>query len=67
MLVVLLVGGCSPAVQRQPVEVMAVAQAYVDAVAGRDLEGLVNAFHPDGQVIDVSRTIAGHARGPITR
>jgi SnoaL-like domain len=43
-----------------PAEVLPAAQAYVDAVARRDLEGLVNAFHPDGRIVDVSRTIAGH-------
>jgi hypothetical protein len=43
-----------------PVEVLPAAQAYVDAVARRDLDGLVNAFHPDGRIVDVSRTIAGH-------
>ncbi|ADB30968.1 hypothetical protein Kfla_1874 [Kribbella flavida DSM 17836] len=43
-----------------PSDVMAAAQAYVDAVARKDLDGLVNAFHPDGRIVDVSRTIAGH-------
>lgn len=43
-----------------PGEVLPAAQAYVDAVARRDLDGLVNAFHPDGRIVDVSRTIAGH-------
>jgi hypothetical protein len=43
-----------------PVEVLPAAQAYVDAVARRDLDGLVNAFHSDGRIVDVSRTIAGH-------
>ncbi|MFG1819531.1 nuclear transport factor 2 family protein [Kribbella sp. NPDC049174] len=43
-----------------PADVLPAAQAYVDAVARRDLEGLVNAFHPDGRIVDVSRTIAGH-------
>jgi hypothetical protein len=35
-------------------------QAYVDAVGRRDLEALVNAFHTDGRIVDVTRTIAGH-------
>ncbi|MEV0287196.1 MULTISPECIES: nuclear transport factor 2 family protein [unclassified Kribbella] len=39
---------------------MPAAQAYVDAVGRGDLDGLVNAFHPDGRIVDVSRTIAGH-------
>jgi hypothetical protein len=43
-----------------PGEVLPAAQAYVDAVARRDLDGLVSAFHPDGRIVDVSRTIAGH-------
>jgi hypothetical protein len=42
------------------VEVVPAAQAYVDAVGRRDLEGLVTAFHADGRIVDVSRTIAGH-------
>lgn len=42
------------------VEVLPAAQAYIDAVARRDLDGLVNAFHPDWRIVDVSRTIAGH-------
>ncbi|GAB2638780.1 nuclear transport factor 2 family protein [Kribbella swartbergensis] len=43
-----------------PVGVLPAAQAYVDAVARRDLDGLVKAFHADGRIVDVSRTIAGH-------
>lgn len=43
-----------------PGEVLPAAQAYVDAVARRDLDGLVNAFHTDGRIVDVSRTITGH-------
>jgi hypothetical protein len=43
-----------------PIEVLPAAQAYVDAVARRDLDGLVRAFHADGRIVDVSRTIAGH-------
>lgn len=35
------------------------AQAYVDAVNRQDLDALVDAFAPDGRMIDVSRTIAG--------
>ncbi|MBA9006744.1 nuclear transport factor 2 family protein [Thermomonospora cellulosilytica] len=35
------------------------ARAYVDAVNRRDLNALVDAFAPDGRVVDVSRTIAG--------
>lgn len=51
--------GSSPAAT-PPVEVLPAAQAYVDAVARRDLDLLVKAFHPDGRIVDVSRTIAGH-------
>lgn len=43
-------GGISPA---------APAQAYVDAVNRNDLDALVLAFAPDGQVIDVTRPIRG--------
>jgi SnoaL-like domain len=50
----------SPTASTPAVEVLPAAQAYVDAVARRDLDGLVNAFHPDGRIVDVSRTIAGH-------
>jgi hypothetical protein len=39
--------------------VLPAARVYVDAVNRRDLEGLVNAFRPDGRIVDVSRTIAG--------
>jgi hypothetical protein len=46
--------------QTPPADVLAAAQAYVDAIARGDLDGLVNAFHPDGRIVDVSRTIAGH-------
>ena len=42
-----------------PVDVLPAAQAYVDAVNRRDLDGLVNAFHTDGRIVDVSRTITG--------
>jgi hypothetical protein len=35
------------------------ARAYVDAVNAGDLDALVAAFAPDGQVVDVSRRIAG--------
>ena len=35
------------------------AQAYVDAVNRNDLQALVDAFAPDGQVNDVSRPIKG--------
>ncbi|GAA1576678.1 hypothetical protein GCM10009789_32670 [Kribbella sancticallisti] len=38
---------------------MAPAQAYVDAVARGDLDGLVNAFHPDGQKLLVRWAPAG--------
>lgn len=51
------IGGAS---STPPAKVLPAAQAYVDAVSRRDLEGLVKAFHPDGQIVDVSRTIAGH-------
>ncbi|GLW09457.1 hypothetical protein Misp01_45860 [Microtetraspora sp. NBRC 13810] len=34
--------------------------AYVDAVNARDLDALVRSFLPDGEILDVSRTIAGH-------
>ncbi|MEV8320529.1 nuclear transport factor 2 family protein [Streptomyces sp. NPDC059900] len=36
------------------------AQAYVDAVADEDLEGLVDAFHSDAQLTDVGREFNGH-------
>ncbi|MFH8491845.1 nuclear transport factor 2 family protein [Streptomyces longisporoflavus] len=36
------------------------AQAYVDAVADEDLEGLVDAFHSDAQLTDVGRKFNGH-------
>ncbi|MEU6767667.1 nuclear transport factor 2 family protein [Streptomyces sp. NPDC046853] len=36
------------------------AQAYVDAVADEDLDGLVNAFHSDAQLTDVGRKFNGH-------
>ena len=35
------------------------ARRYVDAVNRADLDALVDAFAPDGQVVDVSRRIAG--------
>ncbi|WP_329565038.1 nuclear transport factor 2 family protein [Kitasatospora sp. NBC_01266] len=35
------------------------ARAYVDAVAAKDLDGLVAAFDPAGVVIDVGREIRG--------
>jgi ketosteroid isomerase-like protein len=39
--------------------VLPAARAYVDAVNRQDLDGLVDAFHPDARIVDVSRTIAG--------
>lgn len=36
------------------------ARAYADAVNARDLDALVAAFAPDGEVIDVARSIRGH-------
>lgn len=36
------------------------AQAYVDAVAAKDLDALVEAFHSDARLIDVDRTFTGH-------
>ncbi|WP_327313400.1 nuclear transport factor 2 family protein [Streptomyces sp. NBC_01235] len=36
------------------------AQAYVDAVAAKDLDALVDAFHSDAQLIDVGREFTGH-------
>ncbi|HEX8519747.1 MAG TPA: nuclear transport factor 2 family protein [Pseudonocardia sp.] len=36
------------------------ARRYVDAVNRADLDALVAAFAPDGQVVDVSRRITGH-------
>ncbi|MBU2664721.1 nuclear transport factor 2 family protein [Actinoplanes bogorensis] len=39
--------------------VAAPAQAYVDAVAARDLGALAEAFAPDAVVIDVTRRIEG--------
>ncbi|MFJ4688123.1 nuclear transport factor 2 family protein [Streptomyces sp. NPDC088789] len=38
----------------------AAAQKYVDAVADKDLDALVAAFHPDAQLIDVGREFNGH-------
>ncbi|TQF04889.1 nuclear transport factor 2 family protein [Kitasatospora acidiphila] len=35
------------------------ARAYVDAVAAKNLDGLVAAFAPDGVVVDVGRQIRG--------
>ncbi|GAA3794924.1 nuclear transport factor 2 family protein [Streptomyces phyllanthi] len=35
------------------------AQAYVDAVAAKDLDALVDAFHPDARLIDVGREFNG--------
>lgn len=42
-----------------PADVLPAARAYVDAVNRGDLDALVAAFAPDGQVVDVSRRIAG--------
>jgi hypothetical protein len=42
-----------------PAGVLPAAQAYLDAVNATDLDALVAAFAPDGQVIDVSRRITG--------
>ncbi|TDO55079.1 SnoaL-like protein [Kribbella sp. VKM Ac-2571] len=60
---VALVGcsGSNPGAAPAPttVDVLPAVQAYVDAVNRRDLDGLVNAFHTDGRIVDVSRTIAG--------
>ncbi|MBC9729162.1 nuclear transport factor 2 family protein [Streptomyces sp. TRM68367] len=36
------------------------AQAYVDAVAAKDLDALVDAFHSDAQLVDVGREFTGH-------
>ncbi|MFK0261116.1 nuclear transport factor 2 family protein [Streptomyces angustmyceticus] len=36
------------------------AQAYVDAVADKNLEALVSAFHADAQLVDVGRKYTGH-------
>lgn len=36
------------------------ARAYVDAVNAGDLDALVTAFAPDGQITDVTRPIRGH-------
>lgn len=36
------------------------AQAYVDAVAAKDLDALVAAFHPDAELTDVGREFTGH-------
>lgn len=36
------------------------AQAYVDAVADEDLDGLVDAFHSDAELTDVGRKFNGH-------
>lgn len=40
-------------------DVLPAARAYVDAVNARDLDALADAFAPDAEVIDVSRTIVG--------
>nr|WP_272954954.1 nuclear transport factor 2 family protein [Kribbella shirazensis] len=42
-----------------PRDVLVAVRTYVDAVNRQDLDGLVNAFRPDGRIVDVSRTIAG--------
>jgi len=53
-------GSTSGPAATPPVGVLPAAQVYVDAVGRRDLDGLVNAFHTDGRIVDVSRTITGH-------
>ncbi|GAA1555741.1 hypothetical protein GCM10009804_10770 [Kribbella hippodromi] len=40
-------------------DVLPAVQVYVDAVNRGDLDGIVRAFHPDGEIVDVSRTISG--------
>ncbi|WP_413751782.1 nuclear transport factor 2 family protein [Streptomyces sp. R-74717] len=45
---------------RKDTAVAPAAQAYVDAVADKDLEALVYAFHFDAQLIDVDRKFTGH-------
>ncbi|GAB2961305.1 nuclear transport factor 2 family protein [Nonomuraea fastidiosa] len=41
-------------------QVVPEAQAYVDAVNAKDLAALVASFAPDGEIVDVSRSIKGH-------
>lgn len=52
-------GESSSAGTASPHDVLPAVRAYVDAVNRRDLDGLVNAFRPDGRIVDVSRTITG--------
>lgn len=39
--------------------VLPAAEAYIDAVNGSDLDALVNAFTPEGEIVDVVRRIRG--------
>jgi hypothetical protein len=60
--VLLALGACEAEERSAPaeaVEVLAPAQAYVDAVNAGDLEAVVGAFAVDGAVRDVSRMIEG--------
>ncbi|GAA3845210.1 hypothetical protein GCM10022243_09410 [Saccharothrix violaceirubra] len=67
-LLVLAVGvlaACGTPTETRPVPTASVpldtaAQRYVDAVAARDLDGLVASFTPDAVIVDVGREIAGH-------
>ncbi len=59
-------GGCgTPAGSEQPAAPVAPAtpstgaQSYVDAVNREDLDALVAAFSPDGEIIDISRRVRG--------
>lgn len=54
-------GRAAPAAPTASVDaVLPAAQAYVDAVNAADLDALVAAFAPDGEVVDVAR----HIRSP---
>lgn len=56
----LLLAGCAtPADAGAPAELLPPVSAYVAAVNARDLDGLVNAFAGDGEVVDVGRRFAG--------
>lgn len=49
----------SPSAASSTADVLPAARAYVDAVNRADLDALVAAFAPDGQILDVSRRITG--------
>ncbi|MEV5828489.1 nuclear transport factor 2 family protein [Spirillospora sp. NPDC052242] len=58
---VALVAGCGSDEPPAAPDVLPAVEAYVDAVNARDLDALAESFAPDGEVVDVSRTIAGRA------